>query len=274
MRFICLTFHFFVGLILIYKEAYAQDAPWKGFQKDSIVSSLDGTIQQFYYYKATGSGKKPLVVSLHQWSSDFTTYRNSLAPETKKKNWNYIQPDFRGSNNHLKACGSRYVIEDIDEEIDWAIKHLPVDKTKIYVVGTSGGGFAALCSFIKSRHKVKEYSVWVPITDLKRWYFESLMRNEKYAEDIIHCTSENCDEIDFIERVKRSPMYWGIPVEKLNNTKLKLYAGIHKGYTGAVPIIHSIAFYNKVVASLGAGIDEQVSCEETNWMLTTHLPQV
>lgn len=259
----------FLFFSLLFFKGYSQENTWIGFIKDSTSSILDGTVQKFYYYQSTKKEMMPLVVSLHQWSADFTTYRHSLAPQTKEKNWNYIHPEFRGPNNHIKACGSRYVIEDIDDAIDWAIQYLNVDTTQIYVVGASGGGYAALCSFMKSRHTVKEYSVWVPITDLKRWYFESFARKPKYAKDIIRCTCRNSDEIDIDKMVKRSPLYWKTPVEKLNDSKLKIYTGIHDGYTGAVPIIHSISFFNKVVASLGGGKDDQVSCEEIKWMLTT-----
>lgn len=259
----------FFAIICISKTVNSQEKPWEGFQKDSIVSSLDGSIQKFYYYKSSAKKEMPLIVSLHQWSSDYSTYNNSLASQAKEKNWNYIHPDFRGSNNHFKSCGSRYVLEDIDEAVDWAIKNLPVDTANIYVVGASGGGYTALCSFMKSRHRVKEYSVWVPITDLKRWYFESKSRNSKYANDIIHCTCENFNEINLDEAMKRSPLYWNTPVGKLSSCKLKIYAGINDGYTGAVPIIHSIAFFNKVVADIGGGKNDQVSCEETKWMLTT-----
>lgn len=251
------------------KYGGAQENLWEGFLKDSIASSLDSARQYFYYYKPDGEGDKPLVVSLHQWGADYSTYKNSLGPEAKAKNWNYIRPDFRGPNNHFKACGSEYVIADIDDAIDWAIKNLPVDTTLIYVVGASGGGHAALCHFMKSRQKVKEYSVWVPITDLGRWYHESVSRNPKYASDIIKCTCEGCSEYNPEKAIKRSPLYWKTPIEKPGGTKLKIYAGIHDGYTGSVPITHSISFYNKIVADLGGADSDKVSCDELTWMLTT-----
>lgn len=247
---------------------FSQEQPWEGFQKDSIVSSLDGAIQRLYYYKSTDPENKPLVVSLHQWSSDYASFKNSLAPQVRAMNWNYIHPDFRGPNNHMKACGSSYVIEDIDEAIDWAIKNLSVDTTSIYVVGASGGGYAALCSFMKSRRLVKEYSVWVPITDLKQWYYESKLRNSKYAADIVRCTCGDCSMIDLEDAVRRSPLYWKTPVEKLSGCKLKIYAGIHDGFTGAVPVSHSIDFFNKMVANSGGEKKDQVSGEETYRMLT------
>jgi predicted peptidase len=250
-------------------QLFSQDNPWIGFQEDSIVSSLDNAVQKFYYYKSSETDAQPLVVSLHQWSSGYSSFGNSLAHETKAKNWNYIRPDFRGPNNHFKACGSKYAIEDIDEAIDWAIENLPVDKKRIYVVGASGGGHAALCSFMKSRHNIKEFSAWVPITDLKRWYFETKSRGLKYASDIIKCTCSGCDEIDLKEAENRSPLYWETPVKKLEDCRLKIYAGIHDGHTGSVPIAHSILFYNKIIEDMGGDMSDKVSCEEMNWMLTT-----
>ncbi len=269
MNIIRLAMLFFTLINGILHNGYSQENVWYGFTKDSITSSLDGVKQFFYYHQSTGAENRPLIVSLHQWSADYSTYKNSLAHETKGKNWNFIRPDFRGPNNHFKACGSKYVIADIDEAIDWAVKNLPVDTNHIYIVGASGGGYAALCHFMKSRYKVKEYSVWVPISDLKRWYFESKSRNSKYATDIIQCTCEDCNEINLELAMERSPLYWKTPVNKLDDCKLKIYAGIHDGYTGSVPIIHSLLFYNKIVKDIGGSESNYVSCDEMTWMLTT-----
>jgi len=248
---------------------YSQENKWKDFKKDSIYSSLDNEKQYFYYYKSSSSNKVPLVVSLHQWGANYQEYNNSLAPQAKDRNWNYIHPDFRGANKHIKACGSQYVIADIDEAIDWAIKNLPVDESQIYIVGASGGGYAALCSFMKSKHQIREYSVWVPISDLKRWYYESKSRKSHYAKNIITCTCNNCDDFNEWKAIERSPLYWTTPIEKLKTTKLNIYAGVHDGYTGSVPIIHSINFYNKVVKDCGGSNENMVSDNETIWMLTS-----
>ncbi len=160
-------------------------------------------------------------------------------------------------------------MSDIDQAIDWAIENLNVDTTEIYVVGASGGGYAALCHFMKSKRRVKEYSVWVPITDLKRYYFESKARGLKYANDIIKCTCGKCQEADLNEAVNRSPLFWKTPVEKLEYTTLNLHTGIHDGYTGAVPIAHSVLFYNKIITDLNVGKPFVVPSDDLIWMITT-----
>lgn len=248
---------------------FTHQKPRKDFMIDSIRSTMDGYVNKFHYYSAKSAEKKPLIVSIHQWSADYTEIRNSLAEQTRDKGWNFIFPDIRGANNHYKACGSEYLIADIDQTIDWAIANLNVDTSQIYIVGASGGGYNALCHFMKSKYKIKEYSIWVPITDLNRWYFESLARKSKYVQDIMNCVCNNCDGYNKNDAISRSPLYWKTPVQKLKSTKLNIYAGIHDGYTGAVPITHSINFYNKIVADLGADINCLIPDDETIWMLGT-----
>jgi hypothetical protein len=261
----------FIFLLLLPALAPAQPGEWAGFPEGSVISPLDGCVNKFHYYKTTSPEKQPLVISLHQWSADYAHFANSLAPQTKNKNWNYIHPDVRGPNNHPKAAGSDYVISDIDHVIDWAVKNLHADESRIYIVGASGGGYTALCHFMKSRspHRIKEYSVWVPITDLDRWYHESLARKSRYANDIIRCVSRDGKTYSVEEARARSPLFMTTPKEKPASAKLKIHVGIHDGYSGAVPIIHSIAFYNKLVRDTGGAGEALISDEEAIWMLTT-----
>lgn len=227
---------------------------WEGFPVDSVISPMDGYVNRFHYYKSTSLRKEPLIVSIHQWSADYTNFRNSMAPQARAKNWNFIFPDARGANNHPKACGSDYVVADIDQAIEWAVRHLPVDTSRIYIVGASGGGYNALCHFMKSRRPVKAYSVWVPITDLDRWHKESLERGNRYARDIEKCVCDTCARFSKELADKRSPLYMPVPVDKLKTTGLHIHAGIHDGRTGAVPITHSILFFNKMAVSAGAEV--------------------
>jgi Prolyl oligopeptidase family len=220
-------------------------------KKDSIKSSLDGSIQQIYYFRSSDKSPKPLIVQLHAWSYPADSLRTAqLDFEVNSKNFNYIFPNFRGANNHIKACCSDYVISDIDEAIDWAIKNMKVDKKQIYIVGVSGGGYATLAMYMKSRHNIKAFSAWVPISDLEKWYLESTERKNKYASEIIKCTNET-ESFDVIKARERSPIYWTTPISKRKNSILQIFAGIHDGYNGPVPISHSINFYNKLLIDNG-----------------------
>lgn len=240
-----------VVLLLSSFVIFAQNIP--NFQrpdflkKDSIKSSLDNNVQVFYYYKSTEFKRKPLVVQLHSWSNVADSLKTAfLAPEAKNKDWNYIFPNFRGINNHAKACCSEFVIADIDEAIDWALKNMKVDLDQIYVAGVSGGGYATLAMYMKSRHQIRGFSAWASISDLSAWYNESVERKNKYAAEIIKCTDSD-EKIDEQKARNRSPLFWKTPIKKRSNSTLQIYAGIHDGYTGSVPISHSINFYNKLL---------------------------
>jgi predicted alpha/beta-fold hydrolase len=91
-------------------------------KKDSIPSALDGNTQVFYYTKSTAATPQPLVVELHSWSNSADSQKGMIATQVHAKNWNFIFPNFRGVNNQPKACCSEFVISDIDEAIDWALK--------------------------------------------------------------------------------------------------------------------------------------------------------
>jgi len=76
----------------------------------------------FYYGKSKASESQPLIVALHSWSSTADSQKGFLADQVQAQNWNYILPNFRGVNDHPKACCSEFVRVDIDDAIDWALK--------------------------------------------------------------------------------------------------------------------------------------------------------
>ncbi len=234
----------FIGLALTLNIASAQRPDF--LKKDSIQSALDGNTQVFYYDKTTASTPQPLVVELHSWSNSAESQQKILAEQAHAKNWNFIFPNFRGVNNHPKACCSPFVIADIDEAIDWALKNMPVDPQKIYVVGNSGGGYATLAMYMKSRHDIRSFSAWSSISDLAAWYGESVERKNKYAAEIIQCIGK-ASTFNALNAKLRSPLYWKTPIKKRQNSLLQIYVGVHDGYTGSVPISHSINFYNKLL---------------------------
>lgn len=215
------------------------------FKLVDIPSSLDNSLQKAYFFKSKSTAPKPLVVSLHSWSGTYEQ-KDELAALSKTKDLNYIHPDFRGVNWTKDACCSELALQDVDDAIDYAIKNSKVDLSRIYVIGSSGGGYATLSTFMKSKHSIRRFSAWVPISDLPSWYAQSKIMGTKYAENILDCTSSK-DSLNLDIAIKKSPIYWKTPVEKLNTTELQIFAGVYDGIQGSVPITHSINFYNKVL---------------------------
>jgi len=256
---------FFLVAVVFIAVIYWPKYPSPGWDPDFYIakvrSSRDGTLQKIYYYRSTAKEAEPLVVSLHTWSGNYRQSDRDIALSAKKRGWNYIHPDARGPNITVKACCSDFVISDIDEAIDWALKNFNVDESRIYMIGASGGGYETLCMFMKSRHKIKTFAAWCPIADLVAWYEESRVRKETYAGDIIRCTDSKNGCLEVEKAKERSPLYWRTPVEKLKFSKLKIYAGIRDGHTGPVPFTHSARFYNKVLKDLDIKDESQYASE-------------
>ena len=193
--------------------------------------------------------------------------KDTIAWMCIENDYNYIHPDFRGPNNTYEACGSSLVISDIDDAIDFALKNRNVDKNQIHIIGVSGGDYATLLMYMKSKYNVSTFLAWAPISDIERWYFESVGRKNRYYKDIAKATSKNGEvDEDFSFSIReardRSTIFMDVPVEKRKNSKLFIYTGIHDGYTGSVPVTHSLLFYNKVVTDLGAAEKDLISDDE------------
>lgn len=241
------------------KEAESIEKPNKPkwgdeFKVVEIKSPLDGALQPAYFYKTRSTDPQPLVVSLHTWSNDYTQY-DSINHFSSLKDYNYIHPNFRGVNNKKEACCSDLVISDIDASIDYAIENANVDTTRIFVIGMSGGGYATLAMFMKSKHKIRKFSSWVPLVDLVQWYEETKIRKLKYADEILACTESSSGILNMEVARQKSPINWETPVDKLKYTQLEIFTGIYDGMTGngTIPITHSINFYNKLLTDLNIG---------------------
>jgi hypothetical protein len=217
----------------------------------AIPSPLDGEVQKAYFYKSGKEMAQPLIVSLHTWSGDYTQ-KDPLVHQVLERDWNYIHPDFRGPNNTPKACGSKYAIDDIEQAINFAVNNAHVDMEHIHVIGSSGGGYATLYTFMNSEHEIASFSAWVPISDIEAWYYQSKGRKNKYADHILAATSSTEVSFNAEEARSRSPIYMETPVRARRKAMLNIYAGIHDGYTGSVPISQSLRFYNKVATDFGA----------------------
>lgn len=221
----------------------------ENFQLVGIPSSLDKSIQNAYFHPTSSDKPRPLIVSLHTWSGSYEQ-SDPLAEICQSLDLNYIHPDFRGPNWTKDACCSELALNDIDDAIQYALDHSNVAVDHIYIIGVSGGGYATLSTFMKSRHPIRKFSAWASITDLAAWYHESKIRDNPYADHILKCTGATDELIDSLAQQK-SPLYWTTPKSKLTDTELNIYAGIYDGLQGSVPITHSINFYNKVLSDIG-----------------------
>lgn len=237
-----------------------QSTNWpRACHKVQIMSSADQMPQDAYFFRASGEVPRPLIISLHTWSGGYDQ-KDTLSWMAVKHNYNYIHPDFRGPNNRPEACGSELAIQDIEDAIGYAMAHSPVDTSEIHVIGVSGGGYSTLLTYMQTQYPVKSFSAWVPISNLVDWYFESVGRKQKYAKDIALSTNpdgvkEGYYKLDTLEARKRSPIFMTTPVEQRNGSKLFLYAGIHDGYAGSVPITQSLRFFNKVAKDFNPDAD-------------------
>ena len=222
------------------------------FEKVEIPSTKDGEIQKAFMYKSTSKTPQPLIVSLHTWSG----YYNQTDPLTKEilaRDWNYIHPDFRGANRTPSSMGSPLALADIEDAIQYALKHTNANPEEVHVIGVSGGGFATLAAFMNVDYPVKSFSAWVPISDIEAWYWECVGRGSRYAEDILSVVS--LDKKTFNKEIAtlRSPLRQHFPIEKRKNSRLYIYTGIHDGYKGSVPITHSLNMYNRLAGELKYG---------------------
>lgn len=256
-------FFLFSLLLTAHIRAQPQDPEWDKitsgkwgtpFRLVQIPSTADQAVQPAWQYTSTAIRPQPLVVSLHTWSADFTQ-EDPLAAEALLRNWNYIHPDFRGANTKPEACGSKLVLADLKDAIRFMINTGRVDTTAIHLVGVSGGGYTTLMAYLKLDMPIRSFNAWVPLSDLGSWYKESIARGLKYAKDLEQVATINGqfkpEELD-----NRSPLQLKGNIELLKNRELYLYTGIHDGYTGSVPISHSLLFYNKMAAFLQPGKPE------------------
>jgi len=241
------------------------------FEIVEIKSNKDNSVQKSYFYKSKSNETKPLIVSLHTWSGDYSQ-NDDLAKICKQKDLNYIHPNFRGANKTENACCSELALSDIDDAITYALNNSNVDTTKIFVIGVSGGGYATLSAFMKSKHNINKFSAWASITDLIAWYNESKIRKSNYAENILNCTDSK-NGLNIENAKQKSPIYWNTPTEKLQNSKLTIYAGIYDGIQGSVPITHSINFYNKLLTDMSVSdTSKYVTNSEKLQLLETREP--
>ena len=223
------------------------------------VSSADNSKQPAMFYFPGTRAAVPFLVALHTWAGDYTqNYHAECAQWCIENGWAYIHPHFRGPNRRPEATGSELVVKDIISAVDYAKKRARIDASHIYLVGTSGGGYTALLMAGRHPEIWAGVSVWVPISDLKAWYYDCRNESRDYYKYIVKSCGGSPGDSTIIdaEYRKRSPLTY------LGNAKglaLHINAGITDGHTGSVPISHSLRAFNAVADSKDRLSEEDIS---------------
>jgi pimeloyl-ACP methyl ester carboxylesterase len=211
----------------------------------SYMSSADNTLQPAMFLKASTNAPAPLLVALHSWSYGYRqeSFINEYVKFCTANNWTLIHPDFRGKNDNPDACGSELVIKDIVSAVEYAKSKACVDEKRIYLVGASGGGHAALLMAARCPELWTAVSAWVPISDLKQWYFQTKQRNVSYYKSLEKICGGAPTFSPEVDRQYAMRSFLSYPKVKYD-FKIDINAGIHDGHTGSVPISHSLNAFN------------------------------
>jgi pimeloyl-ACP methyl ester carboxylesterase len=216
-----------------------------------IESSIDQTLQPSLAYFPPPSetrGKNiPLLVGLHSWSGDYRQAANiPMAEWCVAHDWAFIHPNFRGPNWTPDACGSDKAVQDVLDAVSFMKEQGSIDLSRIYLMGTSGGGHMSL--LVAGRHPTiwAGVSAWVPITDLSAWFYECRASGRRYAADLMKAIGS--PPFTSIQSQRdyqhRSPLTW---LNRAQSLAIDINAGIRDGHDGSVPISHSLMAFNRLV---------------------------
>lgn len=165
--------------------AWKKDLP--EIQAVKIKSSADGKVEPALFYASESSRKKPLLVLLHSWSSGYLQVPSlPFALWSKKYDWAFIQPNYRGVFEQPEAMASDVAIQDIVDAVAYAKNHADIDTSRIYLVGSSGGAMTALVTASRHPDIWAGVAAWVPVFDIPDWYqFNLYYPHRKYNSQIV-----------------------------------------------------------------------------------------
>lgn len=232
----------------------------KEVDKIEYASSVDGTMQPAMFWAPQSKGKVPLLVGLHTWSNDcfHPSSSSALADWCVEKEWCFIYPNFRGPNWTPEAMGSDLAVGDIVDSVKYAKTKGSIDTDRIYLVGGSGGGYAALLMAGRAPEIWAGVSAWCPIVDLRKWHAECSQSGHGYSEHIEKAAGGNPSNDSTVaeECVKRSAITY---LHQAKGLSIDIAAGIHDGHTGSVPISHALEGFNAIAESKNALSESEIS---------------
>ncbi|MFH1741332.1 MAG: prolyl oligopeptidase family serine peptidase [bacterium] len=223
-----------------------------GTQTARIQSSLDGAIQRAKYWVPQDVPEPvPLLVGLHTWSGDYDqSSGDAYLAECRTRGWAFIHPDFRGPNTRPEACGSELALTDIRDAVVWMQEQTQIDPDRIYLVGVSGGGHAALMAAARWPTIWAAVSAWAPPTDLAAWYRETKAAGHPYWQHLSSVCGGAPGENQNVDREyeTRSPVY---QLHRAAGVRIEIAEGIRDGYDGSVPVSHTLHAFNVLACANG-----------------------
>ncbi len=228
--------------------ALLSDSPVSAWQSKEIRyrSTVDDTDQNARFYVPSVERPVPLMVILHTWSGDYQqTYHQEIEKWCVENAWAYIHPDFRGPNRRAEATGSDLAISDVICAVRYAQANANVDSAAIFLIGTSGGGHAALLMAGRHAEIWAGVSAWVPISDLAAWHRQCKKTGLPYVQDMVDSCGGAPGDSPVVDRqyARRSPLTY---LPKARGVPVHIHAGIQDGHTGSVPISHSLYAFNRL----------------------------
>ena len=224
-----------------------------GVKEIKYTSSIDDSKQPSLLYTAKSKEKRPLLVGLHSWSTNYLSGGGDLlyAHWAIEQDWHFVHPHFRGENWTPKAMGSDYVVADVVSIVEYMKKNYNVDEDRIYLIGCSGGGYASLLMAGRQPEIWAGVSAWVPISDIYAWWEErdqGSKKNSRYARNIETVIGGRPDKSEELKNIciKRSALTY------LHNAKginVDINHGVNDGRSGSVPFTHSLYAFNKLADS-------------------------
>lgn len=242
-------------------ESYAA---WQAMMPEvkniGLPSSLDGHMDSVLFYTSESRKKKPLLVVLHSWSSEYLQQASiPFALWAKEKDWVFVAPNFRGIFDHPEAMASELALQDIMDAVEYAKKNANVDASRIYVVGSSGGAMTALMLASKHPETWAGVMAWVPVFDIAAWYkWNSYFPIRKYNAQMEKTLGGNplTNDKAAAEARRRSPVTY---ISQAKEVPIFLAAGI---LDELVQPDHSIRAFNML-----ADPKDQISPAQIKYIL-------
>jgi pimeloyl-ACP methyl ester carboxylesterase len=230
-----------------------------------------GEPQKALWWAPQTSAAVPLVVALHSWSGDYQQADSEqFLQRAATRGWAAIHPDFRGPNVRPQAGGSDEAVADVLAAVEFARRAARIDPKRIYLAGSSGGGYMSLLMAARHPEVWAAVTAWVPISDLARWHDETAERKLRYAGDLesIFGGPPSAGGAILAEYKRRSPLG---QLSRARGLPIDINAGIHDGHTGSVPIAHSLVAFNELASANGAS-HSRVSGAWIEEMMRTRKP--